>query len=49
MDSRNIQFMFWGLAVAWGIIAIYVVMLAARENRLQKQLESLKRMLEEKQ
>ena len=48
MDDRNIQFMFWGLATAWGLLAIYVVMLAAREGRLKKQLDSLKRMIEEK-
>lgn len=48
MDERNITFMFWGLAVAWGLLAAYVLLLTARESRLQKQLDNLKRMIEGK-
>lgn len=48
MDQRNITFMFWGLAVAWGLLAAYVILLATRESRLQKQLDNLKRMIEGK-
>ncbi len=48
MDERNITFMFYGLAVAWGLLAVYAVLLGLREQDLKKQLETLKRMVEEK-
>jgi CcmD family protein len=48
MDERNITFMFYGLTVAWGLLAIYAVLLGLREKDLKKQLETLKRMVEEK-
>ncbi len=40
--------MFYGLAVAWGILAVYAVLLGLREQDLKKQLETLKKMVEEK-
>lgn len=48
MDERNITFMFYGLFAAWGLLAVYAVVLGLRERNLTKQLETLKRMLEEK-
>jgi CcmD family protein len=48
MDERNITFMFYGLAVAWGLLAVYAVLLGLRERDLNKQLDTLKRMIEEK-
>lgn len=48
MDERNITFMFYGLAVAWGLLAVYAVLLGLREKDLKKQLDTLKRIMEEK-
>lgn len=48
MDERNFQFMFYGFAVAWAIIVIYVLSLAAREKRLRSELDRVKRMVDEK-
>ena len=48
MDQRNFMYMFYGFSVTWAIIAIYVMILAGREKGIQKQLESLKRILEDK-
>jgi CcmD family protein len=48
MDERNITYMFYGLAVAWGLLAVYAVLLGLREQDLKKQLDTLKRMVEEK-
>ena len=48
MDERNITFMFYGLAVAWGLLALYGVLLGLGERDLTKQLDTLKRMIEEK-
>ena len=31
MDTRNITYMFYGLAAVWAILVIYVGMLVARE------------------
>jgi hypothetical protein len=40
--------MFYGLAVAWGLLAVYAVLLGLRDRDLTKQLDTLKRMVEEK-
>lgn len=49
MDERNITFMFYGLAAALGVIAFLVVSLALREKRLRNQLETLARMVEDRE
>jgi CcmD family protein len=46
MDSRNLQFMFYGFTAAWLIILIYVVSLALRERRLRKELDRVKNMIQ---
>ncbi|MEK7405195.1 MAG: CcmD family protein [Acidobacteriota bacterium] len=48
MDTRNFTFMFYGFLAAWVILAAYVVALVRRENRLKRELENVKRMLEER-
>ena len=48
MDERNITFMFYGLAAAWGLLAVYAVLLGLRGRDLTKQLDTLRRMIEEK-
>jgi len=49
MDERNFLFLFYGLAAAWILLAGYVLTLAAREKRLERQLDTLKRMLEQRE
>lgn len=49
MDQRNFTFMFYGFAAAWAILALYVLTLVARERRLTGQVETLKRMLEDRE
>ncbi len=49
MDERNFFFMFLGFACAWAIVAAYVAYLGTREGKLKKQLESLKRMIEDRE
>jgi len=49
MDSRNFLYMFYGFTVAWLVLFAYVVALARREGRLKKEIESLKRMIEERE
>ncbi len=39
--------MFYGLAAAWLIISLYVVLLANRSKRIRTQLDNLKRMVEQ--
>ena len=48
MDTRNFTFMFYGFLAAWVILAAYVVALVRRENRLKRELENVKRMIEER-
>jgi len=49
MDERNFTYMFYGLAAAWAVLALYVLVLVSREKRIQSQIENLKRMLEDKE
>ena len=49
MDERNFTFMFYGFAAAWSILALYVVYLGTREGKLRRQLDNLKRMIEERE
>lgn len=48
MDTRNVTYMFYGLAAVWAILAIYTGMLVARERNLKRELEGLKQMIEER-
>ena len=48
MDERNFTYMFYGFSVTWAIIAIYVMILASREQGIRKQLDNLKRILEDR-
>jgi len=45
--ERNFQFMFYGLLAAWLIVVVYVVLLALRERRLYRELERVRRMVED--
>jgi hypothetical protein len=47
--QRNYEFLSYGLTAAWLILAIYVLMMMAREKRLKREIASLKAMLEEKE
>ncbi len=47
MDERNFTYMFYGLGAAWLILALYVVSIVGREQRLKRELEGVKRMIAE--
>jgi CcmD family protein len=49
MDERNFLFLFYGLAAVWILLAGYVLTLAAREKRLERQIDTLRRMLEQRE
>ena len=49
MDTRNFTYMFYGFAAVWLILIGYVLLLVSREKNIQKQLSSLKNMLEERE
>lgn len=46
MDSMNVRFLFYGLTVAWLIVAVYVVWLGLANRKLLGELERLKKLLE---
>ncbi len=48
MDERNFTYMFYGFLAAWVILVSYVVALVGRERRIKKELENLKRMIEDR-
>ena len=47
--ARNFQYLAYGLIAVWAILVIYVLTLVSREKRLRRQMDSLQRMLEEKE
>jgi CcmD family protein len=49
MDQRNFTYMFYGLAAAWLIVSLYVVLLANRSKRIRSQLANLKSMVEQRE
>lgn len=49
MDSRNLQYMFYGFLAAWLLIVVYVVTLVVRERRLKRELDQVKAMLEDRE
>lgn len=49
MAEQNFTYMFFGFAAAWLILAGYVLSLGARERKLKRQLEHLKRMMEDRE
>jgi len=48
MDARNFTFMVYGFAAAWLILAAYIISLVAREKRLQREMDTLRRMIEDR-
>jgi len=49
MDARNFTYMFYGFLAAWLILVAYVGTMVTRERRLGREIENLKRMLEERE
>ncbi len=45
MDQRNFQFLFYGFAAAWALIAIYVIVLAQRSRKLREELNRVRNMV----
>ena len=46
--QHQYEFLSYGLTAAWVILAIYVLMMVARERKLKREIASLRAMLEEK-
>lgn len=46
--SSGLMFLFLGLAAFWGVLAVYLWSLGARQNRLAEDIGLLARVLEEK-
>lgn len=49
MDERNFTYMFYGFLAAWLVLVAYVVALVSRERKIKKELENLKRMIEDQE
>ena len=41
--------MFYGLAAAWALLAVYAGYLASREGRIRKELDNLRKLVEHKE
>ena len=46
--QHNYSFLLMGLSAAWIILAVYVLMMIARQKKLLREISSLRAMLEEK-
>ena len=47
--DRNFQFLFYGLAVAWGIVVLYLIALSQRNRKIRQELDRVKRMVDDRQ
>ncbi len=47
--QHQYEFLSYGLAAAWVILAVYVLTMVARERKLKREIAGLKAILEEKQ
>ena len=46
--EENLKWLWYAFSVAWGIVVVYLISLARREQRLRSELESLRAMIEKK-
>ena len=46
MDTRNFTYMFYGFAVAWVAVIVYVFTLVARERKLSEEMRRLRQMID---
>ncbi len=46
--QHDYQFLTYGLVAAWVILAIYVMMMVAREKKLKREIANLRAMLEDR-
>jgi CcmD family protein len=44
--NANFEYLCYGLIAAWLIVTVYVVMLGLRENKLRRELERVRQMVE---
>jgi CcmD family protein len=44
--TNNFQYLFYGFLAAWMIVALYVVLLGLRENKLRRELDRVRQMVE---
>jgi hypothetical protein len=46
MDSKNVDFMMYGLIAAWAVVMVYITILVLRESKLRRELDRVKQMVE---
>jgi CcmD family protein len=46
--QHNYEFLSYGLIAAWIILVVYVLMMVSRQQKLKKEIASLRAMLEER-
>jgi CcmD family protein len=47
--ARNFEYLAYGLIAIWAVLAIYVMTLVSREKKINRQIEGLQRMVEDKE
>jgi CcmD family protein len=47
MDTREFQFVMLGFMAAWVIVVAYVVTIVVRERKLRRELDRVRRMVEQ--
>ncbi len=46
--QHQYEFLSYGLTAAWVVLAVYVLMMVARERKLKREIANLKAMLEDR-
>lgn len=47
--ARNFEYLAYGLIAIWAVLAIYVMTLVSREKKINRQIEGLQRMVEDRE
>ncbi len=47
-ELRNLQFLFYGFAAAWAVLAIYLIVLTQRNRAIRRELERVRRMMDDR-
>ena len=49
MEARNLEYLFFGFLAAWLIPVIYLVTMIARERSLKREVENLRKLIEDRE
>ena len=47
-EARNFEFLSYGLAAAWAVVVVYLLMMVSRQRKLRQEIAGLRAMMDER-